>query len=95
MKPRSGINITALIKNPMILLAAFSLIVVFVVPRLTASLGSCVLHILFLTIDPEALAEYRAQQAQSAAQAPKLPSFDFASFMAGTSKKAETQRKDE
>jgi len=44
-------------------------------------------------VDPEALAEYRAQQAQTAAQAPQLPSFDFASFMAGTSKKkSETPR---
>jgi len=40
-----------------------------------------------LTLDPEALAEYRAQQAEKAASAPQLPSFDFASFMAGTSKK--------
>jgi hypothetical protein len=37
-------------------------------------------------VDPEALAEYRAQQAQTASQAPQLPSFDFASYMAGTSK---------
>jgi hypothetical protein len=39
-------------------------------------------------VDPDALAQYRAQQAQTAAQAPQLPSFDIASFMAGSSKKS-------
>jgi hypothetical protein len=38
-------------------------------------------------IDPEALAEYRAQQAQTAAAVPQLPSFDLASFMAGSKSK--------
>lgn len=70
----------------MILLALFSLVVVFIVPRLTASLGLS-WHLQRLILDPEALAEYRAQQAETAASAPQLPSFDFASFMAGSSKK--------
>ena len=70
----------------MILLAIFSLAMVFIVPRMTASLGFFWSRFT-LMIDPEVLAEYRAQQAQTAASAPQLPSFDIASFMAGTSKK--------
>jgi len=48
-------------------------------------------------IDPEALEEYRkqqrAEQAQKAAQGPQLPSFDFASYMAGTSSPATKDKK--
>ena len=62
----------------------FSLGIVFLIPRMTSSLGQPP-PLLQLTLDPEALAEYRAQQAASA---PQLPSFDFASFMAGSSKKS-------
>jgi hypothetical protein len=70
----------------MILLAIFSLVIVFAVPRMTASLGPS-MRKQTLTIDPEALADYRAQQAQTAAAVPQLPSFDLASFMAGTKSK--------
>jgi ER membrane protein complex subunit 7 len=87
MKTRSGFRIDSLLKNPMILLAIFSLGIVFIIPRLTASLGPSVFYLQWLILDPDALADYRAQQAQTAATAPQLPSFDFASFMAGSSKK--------
>ena len=40
MKPRTGFRLDSLFKNPMILLALFSLGMVFIIPRLTASLGS-------------------------------------------------------
>ena len=46
------------------------------------------LAVALLIVDPEALAEYRAQQAQTAAQVPQLPSFDIPSFMAGNKKKS-------
>jgi hypothetical protein len=69
----------------MLLLAMFSLGIVVLIPKMTASLGTS-LAIAPLTIDPEALAEYRAQQAQAAAQLPQLPS--LASFMPGGSKKS-------
>jgi hypothetical protein len=45
-----------------------------------------------LILDPEALAEYRAQQAQTNAAVPQLPSFDIASFLAGTSKPTTDKR---
>jgi len=69
--PRSGFKIDSVLKNPMILLAMFSMAVMFVIPKMTAGL------------DQQALEEYRAQQPA----APQLPSFDFASFMAGSGSK--------
>jgi hypothetical protein len=70
----------------MLLLALFSLVIVFAIPKMTASLGLSMCK-QKLTRDPEALAEYRARQAQTAAAVPQLPSFDVASFMAGSSSK--------
>jgi hypothetical protein len=68
----------------MLLLAMFSMLMVFIIPKMTAGLGtvSSVCRVL-MAIDQQALDEYRAQQPT----APQLPSFDFASFMAGTSSK--------
>ena len=39
MKPRAGFRIDALFKNPMILLAMFSLMIVFIIPKMTGSIG--------------------------------------------------------
>jgi 4-diphosphocytidyl-2C-methyl-D-erythritol kinase len=68
----------------MILLAMFSMAVIFIIPKMTAGLGTCGKpRTRANDLDQQALEEYRAQQPA----APQLPSFDFASFMAGSGSK--------
>ncbi|KAK9479454.1 hypothetical protein V1514DRAFT_327959 [Lipomyces japonicus] len=80
---REGFNVFKLFKNPMLLLSLFSLLMVFVLPKIKDS------------IDPEELAKIQQEQlkkAQSRSQAtqsvPNPLNFDVASYLAGRSEGA-------
>lgn len=73
--PREEFSVISMLKNPMMLMSLASLVMVFVLPKLTENL------------DPDTLQEIQENQKQSNAAMDKVQNFDMAGYLAGKSDK--------
>lgn len=96
----------SLLKNPMILIAGFSMIIVFGMPYimdnstcLPRAFSQMAKILMIVIVDPEMKAEFEAQQKSSplsgGAQANPLQSFDPAAWLAGAPSSSSKDKKED